>query len=69
MNNQVKIDEEYTYNYSEGHVDILRHGQDWLCNPIGNQAWIAAANEIEELRKQVDDLRDQVEFQRDLRWV
>jgi len=52
---QVKIDDKYTYEYDNGRVRILRHGQDWLTDPQGAKAWIAAAGVIEELRTALDD--------------
>ena len=55
MNEQIKIDETYTYVYDNGAVSMLRHGEPWLgagtYAPMqAPKAWIAAANEIEELR-------------------
>ncbi len=47
----IKIDEEYTYSFDNGRVGLMKHGH-WV--GLDNaKAWIAAANEIEELRKQV----------------
>lgn len=55
----VKIDEEYTYSFDEGRVGLLKNGH-WTSLNNG-KAWIAAANEIEELRKQVANLHVAVE--------
>lgn len=56
---QIKIDEKYTVQITDGHVEVLRHGRPWLGADgeqfPGNKAWISAAYEIESLRKEVSD--------------
>jgi hypothetical protein len=53
----IQIDEDYTYTYDNGHVGLLRHGHT---TSLGNaKAWIAAANEIQELRARVEYLEDE----------
>lgn len=55
----IKIDEDYTYTFDNGHVALLKHG---YTTSLGNaKAWIAAANEIEELRTRADHLEHMVE--------
>ena len=53
MTQRIKIDDTYTYEFDAGEVSILRHGQMMFAEATPAKAWIAAANEIEELRKQV----------------
>lgn len=66
MAEQIAIDEKYTYQFDAGHVQILRHGQPWLGQEPGgfpgSNAWIAAANEIEELRAENQRLRHENEL-------
>lgn len=62
---QIAIDEKYTYQFDEGRVQILRHGQPWLDSRgtagvelVGAKAWIAAACRIEELETQIAELKN-----------
>lgn len=47
------LDDENKYHLSvnNGRVSITRYGDEWLENPEGSKAWIAAADTIEQLRK------------------
>lgn len=62
MSEQITIDEKYTYEFDDGRVQILRHGEPWLGGPDqpggfpGSKAWISAANEIQRLRERVAEL-------------
>lgn len=60
----VKIDEEYTYSFDQGRVGLLKNGH-WTSLNNG-KAWIAAANEIEELRATVQSLTQQIEADSDV---
>ena len=64
MAEQIPIDERYTYQFDNGNVQILRHGEPWLGEEPGgfpgSKAWISVANEIEKLRKQVEDLQTEL---------
>ena len=64
MSEQVVIDEKYLYEFNHGKVQILRHGKPWLSTDdstlTGANAWIAAANVIEDLRKQNKELEDKL---------
>lgn len=66
MAEQIVIDEKYTYQFDEGHVQILRHGEPWLGAETGcfegSNAWIAAANEIEDLRAENKQLHHENEL-------
>lgn len=57
----IPIDDTYTYRFTGGRVEILRHGQPWLGAETGTfpgaKAWIAAACEIESLREEVAQLK------------
>lgn len=57
----IRIDDDYTYQYDDGRVQILRHGRPWLGQETGSfpgsKALIAAAGEIERLREQVARLQ------------
>lgn len=57
MSDWLLIDDKYTYVYDEGRVEIMRHGRNWLTDPTGPKAWIAAAGEIERLREENGSLR------------
>ena len=61
MSEQIKIDDTYTYEFHDGEVTLLRHGLPWIIDPIAAKAWIAAANEIEELRERAAKAEAMVE--------
>lgn len=60
MVERIIIDSKYTYEYSDGKVALLRHGEKWITDPTGSKAWIAAAGEIERLRAERDEARKRV---------
>lgn len=66
---RIQIDEKYTYQFDnlKGHVQILRNGEPWLGEEpggfVGSKAWISAANELERLRKRVDELEAKLDTQ------
>jgi hypothetical protein len=72
MAERIKIDDTYTYEFDEGKVSILRHGLPWLSTEYGwggtdasgaltaPKAWIAAANQITDLRAQVESLEERL---------
>lgn len=66
MSEQVKIDDTYTYVFTHGEVTLYRHGEPWLASPNAPKAWIAAANEISDLRAYISNLEDQIEADSDV---
>lgn len=64
MAERIKIDDTYTYVFDGGVVSILWHGDPWLggsrADFPGAKAWIAAANEIADLRAEVERLEDRL---------
>src|SRR5699024_883458 len=64
MSEQIIIDEKYLYEFNNGEVQILRNGKPWLSTDdstlTGPNAWIAAANVIEDLRKRNKELENKL---------
>lgn len=64
MSEKIMIDEKYTYVFDEGKVEILRYGKEWLGAETGSfegvNAWISAANLIEELRNENEGLNNKI---------
>lgn len=58
-------DGKYTVVIDGGHVQILRHGEPWVGEEPGgfvaSKAWIAAAYELQELRRRVENLQGENE--------
>jgi hypothetical protein len=58
------LDDERKYHLNvatNGGVSITRHGQDWIENPEGANAWIAAADQLETLRQENKRLQELVQ--------
>jgi len=64
MAEKVVIDEKYTYVFDDGKVEIMRNGEPWLGAENGSfegsKAWIAAASAIEDLRREISELKEKV---------
>jgi len=53
------LDDEHKYRVkvTDGRVEITRYGDEWLTNPEGSNAWIAAADQLEKLRAENEELK------------
>lgn len=62
---KIDIDEKYTFQIEDGHVQILRNGEPWVGQEKGgftaSKAWISAAYLIEELRNENAALKVQLD--------
>lgn len=54
---QIPIDEKYTFQIEDGHVQILRGGEPWVGEERGgfvaSKAWISAAYQLQDLREEL----------------